>query len=227
MKLSKSSIVLCVAMLGSVAATKALTPTTALSTHQEKIDLDKLIPQQFGDWKLDPNLAAAVVNPDVLNSLNEIYSQTLSRTYINRQGERVMLSIAYGDNQSRQLQVHRPEVCYSAQGFGVSQLEKQVLQTSIGEIPVMRLVAQQGTRVEPITYWVLIGHTVVRGNVEQGMARLRYGLSGFIADGLLFRVSTISGDKQSAYATQQAFVSALMTSVPGTQRPRLVGMPAT
>ncbi len=134
-----------------------------------------------------------------------------------------MLSIAYGDNQSRQLQVHRPEVCYSAQGFNVAELDKQVLQTGVGAIPVMQLVAQQGGRVEPITYWVLIGQKVVRGNIEQGGARRGYGLSGVIADGLLFRVSTISASKQEAYAIEQAFVSSLMESIPAAQRKRLIG----
>jgi EpsI family protein len=224
-KISKSSIVIGLLMLSSVAATKVLTPTVSLSGAQEKIDLERLVPQEFGDWRLDTNGGAGVVNPEVTASLNEIYSQTLSRTYVNAQGQRIMLSVAYGDNQSRQLQVHRPEVCYSAQGFNVSQLEKRSLATSVGDIPVMNLVAQQGGRIEPITYWVLIGHTVVRGNIEQGVARLRYGLSGLIADGLLVRVSTISDDKVAAYATEQVFVNDLMRAVPATKRTRLIGGP--
>jgi EpsI family protein len=222
-KVIVASLVLGGAMLSSVVLSRVLTPTVSLSSQQGKLDLASLIPERFGDWQADQGGAAAIVNPEVAASLNEIYSQTLSRTYVNGRGERIMLSIAYGDNQSRQLQVHRPEVCYSAQGFNVAELDKQVLQTGVGAIPVMQLVAQQGGRVEPITYWVLIGQKVVRGNIEQGVARLGYGLSGVIADGLLFRVSTISASKQDAYAIEQAFVSSLMESIPAAQRKRLIG----
>jgi EpsI family protein len=222
-KVIVASLVLGAAMLSSVVLSKVLTPTVSLADQQARINLEQLIPLDFGEWKnLEAN-SAMVVNPEVAAELNEIYSQTLSRTYVNERGDRIMLSIAYGDNQSRQLQVHRPEVCYSAQGFNVSALEKKVIQTSSGAIPVMQLVAQQGGRIEPITYWVLIGQKVVRGNIEQGVARLEYGLSGKIADGLLFRVSTITADKQDAYAVEQSFVNALMARLPAQQRTRLIG----
>src|ERR1700677_940307 len=136
------------------------------------------------------------------------------RSYTNSQSKRIMLSIAYGDNQNRKLQVHRPEVCYAAQGYNISAMSRQVLKTDNATIPIMQMVAQQGARVEPITYWVLIGDKVVRGNLEQGFARVIYGLSGVIPDGLLFRVSTISGDAGDAYATEQAYVNALMQALP-------------
>lgn len=218
-----ASLVLSGAMLSSVVLSKVLTPTASLADQQTRLELESLIPQSFGEWRHHELGAAVVVNPEVTAELNEIYSQTLSRTYVNARGDTIMLSIAYGDNQSRSLQVHRPEVCYSAQGFVVSALEKTVLPTSSGDIPVMQLVAKQGPRIEPITYWVLIGHKVVRGNIEQGVARLEYGLSGTIADGLLFRVSTITADKQDAYTVQKDFVNALMARLPASQRSRLIG----
>ena len=117
-----------------------------------------------------------------------------------------MLSIAYGGEQSRTLQVHRPEVCYVAQGFRVSDMRKDDLQLGgARHVPVMRLVGQLGQRREPITYWVRFGHDVVRGNLEQGVSRLRHGLKGEIPDGLLFRVSTLSDNYESAYRAQDRF----------------------
>jgi EpsI family protein len=50
----------------------------------------------FGEWHEEANLLAQVINP---------------------QGYRIMLSIAYGKNQSDALQLHKPEICYPAQGF--------------------------------------------------------------------------------------------------------------
>lgn len=59
------------------------------------------------------------ITPELANNLDKLYSQTLTRTYINNDGYRIMLSVAYGENQlsSDVTQVHRPEFCYVAQGF--------------------------------------------------------------------------------------------------------------
>ena len=51
-----------------------------------KIDLETMIPNQFGDWKVDVMSQIVQPAPEVQNSLKEIYSQTLSRTYINSAG---------------------------------------------------------------------------------------------------------------------------------------------
>jgi EpsI family protein len=134
-----------------------------------------------------------------------------------------MLSLAYGANQSRDLQIHRPEVCYSAQGFQIISTQKTSLPISTGDIPAMQLVAKLGQRNEPITYWVRIGENVVRGNLEQGFARMQYGLSGVVADGILFRVSSIGTDNTKAYASQQQFIDDLLNSVPTSTRAYLLG----
>jgi EpsI family protein len=221
------SLVVGASMVAAAGLTRTLTPTISMASTNGRIDLESLIPARFGEWRPDPSATGGIVNPEVTAELSQIYSQTLARTYINASGERIMLSIAYGDNQSRALQVHRPEVCYSAQGFSVSDLNKEVLDTSVAQVPVMRLLTRHGERIEPITYWVLIGHTVVRGNIEQGLARMRYGLSGRIADGLLVRVSTISGNQQQAYAVEQRFIGSLLSALPAEQRVRLIGHTAT
>ena len=216
-------LLMAVAMLAAAYAGAALKPTRSLAVVGAKIDFETLIPKQFGDWRMDQAASLGIVDPQMSAELNEIYSQTLMRTYTNSQGKRIMLSIAYGDNQNRKLQVHRPEVCYAAQGYNISAMSRQVLKLDNATIPIMHMVAQQGARVEPITYWVLIGNKVVRGNLEQGFARLSYGLSGVIPDGLLFRVSTISDDAGDAYATEQAYVNALMQSLPVSSTRHLIG----
>jgi len=88
---------------------------------------------------------------------------------------------------------------------------------------VMQLVAKQGTRNEPITYWIRIGDTVARGWFEQNLARLRYGLDGKIADGVLVRISTISNDEPDSYRIQQTFLTAMLQAVNREDRFRLVG----
>ena len=202
----------------------ALRPTKLMSETHAAIVLDALIPQEFGDWKEIAGGGTQVVNPQVEAQLSEIYSQTLSRTYINSNNEIIMLSIAYGGNQSRNLQVHRPEVCYVAQGFQITSLHKNDIALSSSKVPVMQLTARHGKRVEPITYWVRMGDEIVRGNLEQGRARLKYGLSGYIPDGLLFRVSNISDtDELESYQLHQAFIQDLFKSIAQDKRTALLG----
>ena len=217
------SFILGLLMVSSAALTMVMTPSVNLADQQKQIDLETLIPAEFGDWKIDLTVATLMVNPDEKGTINKIYNQTLSRTYINNQGERVMLSIAYGIDQKKDLQVHRPEVCYRPAGFSIGELSKTFVDTTIGRVPAMRLVAKQGTRNEPITYWIRVGDTLTRGWFEQKMASINYGLTGKIPDGLLFRVSTISNDEQESYRIQQAFLTTLLQAVRSEDRHWLVG----
>src|SRR5262245_9293863 len=201
----------------------ALAPTERMADGRRGFALEDAIPRAFGDWRVNPLVAPVTVAPDVQAELDKIYDQILSRTYVNGRGDMVMLSIAYGGTQNRSMQVHRPEVCYPAQGFRVGDLEKTSLRAGAQELPVMRLIAQKGVRTEPITYWIRVGDRVVRGNIELGFARLAYGLGGRVPDGLLVRVSTISRDAGAAYAVQGDFVTALLGALPPDTRALLVG----
>lgn len=196
---------------------------TPVAVKVGQVNLEAIIPGEFGDWKTDLSLASPLVNPEVKEDINKIYSQTLSRTYINKQGERIMLAIAYGADQSTDLHVHRPEVCYRSGGYSVGTLTKTFVDTTIGRIPVMHLVAKQGMRNEPITYWIRVGDSLTRGWFEQKLAAFNYGLAGEVPDGLLFRISTISNDEQDSYRIQQAFLISLMRAVRSEDRHWLVG----
>jgi EpsI family protein len=191
--------------------------------HQAAINLETIIPRDFDGWKIDFITAALVVNPDDNSLLNKIYNQTLSRTYSNNEGEQVMLSLAYGRDQSSDLHVHRPEICYATSGYDISDMTKTFVDTSIGRIPVMHLVAKQGSRNEPITYWIRVGDSLTRGWFEQKLTAIAYGLTGKVPDGLLVRVSTISNNEQDSYRIQQAFLTALLQSVRSEDRHWLVG----
>jgi hypothetical protein len=81
------------AMLAAAAGAVALKPTIRMA-EQRPVNLEKMIPQQFGDWKLDQSVMPLSGRPGDTGQADEIYSQVLSRTYINSKGERVMLSIA-------------------------------------------------------------------------------------------------------------------------------------
>ena len=210
-------------MLVAAGLALAMTPTQKIADNGPQVDLEAMIPKQFGDWALDDALALLMVSPEVETTLNRFYNQTLSRTYVNKQGERIMLSVAYGGDQSTAMQVHRPEVCYASQGFQIGNMSKAFIETNGTKLPVMNLVATQGSRIEPITYWVMIGNSAVRGNLEQGFARLKYGLTGKIPSGILIRVSTISANESQSYRTEEQFVRDMLEVVPAQHRKVLIG----
>jgi EpsI family protein len=216
------SVILGLLMVSSAALTRVMTPTVQ-TANQNQFNLDTLIPSEFNDWKIDLSTTSPLVNPEVKGTIDKLYSQTLSRTYLNKKGERVMLSIAYGSDQSTDLQIHRPEVCYLSGGFDVGKMTKTFVDTTIGRIPVMHLVAKMGTRNEPISYWIRVGDSLTRGWFEQKWTSFTYGLTGKVPDGLLFRVSTISNDEQDSYRIQQVFLSNLLQAMQNKDRYWLVG----
>lgn len=228
MQILTKSIVIVIAMLLAAGATKALTPKLLYSqAHYPGYLLEQSIPKNFGEWRLDQTGTSTIVSPSLQQELDKFYSETVSRTYINSQGDKVMLSFAYGGDQGRALQVHKPEVCYEAQGFKIVYDAKGAISAKTGTIPVRRLVAQMGSRIEPITYWIRSGNAIVTGWYEQNKVRITTGLiDGEIADGLLVRVSTIKADKESAFKIHDQFIAALMQHTNELDHEMLLGTKA-
>lgn len=213
------------AMLLAAGLALALTPTRKMADPEAPVVLEQLVPREFGDWKIDPSIAPLMISPDLQAKLDKLYNQTLSRTYINKQGERIMLSIAYGGDQTGDMQVHLPEVCYPAQGFQVLSNQPGDLVTRFGAIPVRRLETNlREQRWEPVTYWITIGDQYVTGRIQRKFAQVAYGLNGTIADGLLFRVSSIERESGKAFAAQAVFVNQLFEAIDSASRKRLAGL---
>lgn len=223
--LSKNLILLALMFATSVAAV-VLRPTIKIADQRPETNLEQLIPKQFGDWHAVEQPHAQIINPQQTELLNKLYTQTLARTYVNAQGSIVMLSIAYGANQSDEVALHYPEVCYPAQGFQVYSNDKAVLSTGSGEIRVRRLVTRLGERNEPVTYWSVIGDKVVQGGIETKLEQIKYGFKGQIPDGLLFRVSVLDRDSTQAFALTDAFIAQLVATLPSSARLRLTGLGA-
>jgi len=217
-------IILCLLMLASVILSYLLSPTQKLADARPKIDLETMIPTQFGDWQIDTSIVPILASPDVQEKLDAIYNQVLARTYINSKNERVMLSISYGGDQSNDnYQVHRPEYCYKAQGFELTSANDEFLNTPVGELPIRRLEAFLDNRHEPITYWIVIGEKATLPGWGRKLAQMRYGLTGIIPDGMLVRVSSIMDDDQKAYGLQEQFISMLLMSVDPSDLYRVTG----
>jgi EpsI family protein len=224
MKIVPLAIALACAMVLVSAGSIAARPSQKASAAGSSFSLEDAVPRRFGDWREVQQETAQVVNPQTQQLLDKLYSQILTRTYVNSNGYRIMLSLAYGDDQRGGLAAHRPEVCYPAQGFALLGTSESQLDTPFGAIAARRLNTRLGQRNEPITYWFNVGDTTIRNKFEQRIVEIRLGLSGQIPDGLLFRVSSIDDLPQRGYDMQQAFVLDLLKNVGAKERTRLAGL---
>jgi EpsI family protein len=199
-------------------------PGTKAADVGPAISLETMIPRQFGDWLEAPERIVQVVNPQTQELLDKLYSQVLTRTYVNAGGYRIMLSMAYGSDQRGNLQAHKPEICYPAQGFTLHRSEPSQLATPFGAISAQRLYMTRGPREEPVTYWFTVGDKAVQGKLQKRLVDLRYVLTGRIPDGMLFRVSSIDPDQARANGMQDQFISQLLQAVAPAERKRLSGL---
>lgn len=217
------AVVVLALMLSALAVAHAWRPTRHLADMRAKVDLEAVFPKQFGDWRIDDAIPVQLIAPDLQAVLDKIYNQVLSRTYINSNGEHILLSVAYGGDQSDGTRAHRPEVCYPAQGFQIVASEKSQIDVIDRTLPVRQLVARQGSRNEPITYWVTVGESIALSGTEQKLAQLRYTTRGIVPDGMLVRVSNIRTDVAASYAMQQDFIRQMAQAIDPALRAQVIG----
>ena len=213
-------------MLASAAMGWAFHPVAEQqrSSTESRFVLERDVPTQFGDWTSVANAPGIVTNPELQQAIDRLYSQVLTRTYRNRDGYHVMLSIAYGEDQRGGLQAHRPEVCYPGQGFKLLSNEEAQIVTVLGTISGRQLVTRNGSRHEPVTYWFNVGDKPVSGRLERRLEEIRLVLSGMVPDGLLFRVSSVDPQTERALREQERFIAQMMLALRPDVRRKMAGL---
>jgi EpsI family protein len=213
-------------MFGASLLAQHFTPRTMLASVRPNVNLERMVPTRFGQWHVDESQAVAVADLSANELSDRIYADVLSRTYVNKAGDRIMLAIAYGKDQSESLQVHTPEYCYPAQGYSIGEPTLAMFDLAGRQHSIVRLVAKGngGARIEPVSYWVVMGdHVVTHGQKQRRNVRFFYGFKGYVPDGVFFRVSSLGGDVSRQYDIQQAFIKDMFSSVPEDVRDRLAG----
>jgi EpsI family protein len=209
---------MCSASIGAVVAR----PGIKEMDSKPAISLESIVPKEFGDWHEEPQQTLQVVNPQSRELLDKVYSQILERIYVNADGYRIMLSLAYASDQ-RNFRAHYPEACYTAAGFTLHRKDLTQLATPFGEIPVARLFMTRGSREEPLTFWLRIGDKAMLG-WQSRIVELGYTLTGQVPDGLLFRVSSIDPNQTRANQMQDEFINQLLKAVSPVERKQLTGL---
>jgi EpsI family protein len=213
-------------MLVAIAAARELTPEQSFKTSIP--DFASIVPKQFGDWKEVPSpyVQIDLATGDDL-STEQPYDAVLMRTYSNNKGEQVMLALAYGRQQKQDVKIHRPEVCYEAQGYAVAGRTPVDFQLAPGAVAIQgtQMLAKNRDRVEAVSYWVRIGDIFPRSASQSRWYIFRQGMSGKVPDGILVRASSVQTSADGtdrAYQTQHQFLGDLVNALPPESKRLLV-----
>ncbi len=160
------------------------------------------------------------------------------RAYGNSRGDVVLLALAYGRNQRQEVKIHRPDVCYTAQGFQLverSSVALPVQGTHGAQVSGMRMLVKAPGRVEAVSYWIRIGDVFtdnawsIRYHIFQpghGGARGGWCARARVADRAGAGCEGRSPDAASAerYRVQEAFLSDLGSRAAGSRSSPSVGL---
>lgn len=184
-------------------------------------ELEGLIPTRIGQWNFETKSGLVLPPDDPLS--DSLYSDILTRVYVSEGRPPVMLLIAYSNTQNGMLQVHRPEVCYPAGGYSLSETKIKSLDIAPGmKIPARFFSATSASRTEQVMYWTRIGDESPTSWIDQRAAVVRANLNRVIPDGILVRISTVLPDYASAGPVLEEFAAALVRPLPPTGRKLLV-----
>ena len=174
--------------------------------------LENLVPKSIGPW----NYVAAsglVVPPDD-QLVQAVYSQLLTRVYWDGETSPVMLLIAQSGSQTGFLQIHRPETCYTAGGYKISEVMPHPIRVGPKVVSANMMDASSGGPTEHVVYWTRVGRMMPMSWKEQKLAVAEQNLQRIVPDAILVRVSSVSDDRDAALAAIDRFVRAMLDSVP-------------
>ena len=193
---------------GVTAARMPNEPINYLGDHK----LEAIVPKAIGRWKFVS--ASGLVVPTEDQFALTIDSQQLTRVYWDKVGAPIMLLIAAGNNQTGFLQVHRPEICYSAAGFELGEVQPQPVQVGGGrQIIANKLRATREGESEWLLYWTRVGTQIPSSWARQRLAVAVDNLNQIIPDAILIRASIIMPDGNEAERILGEFIEAMVTSV--------------
>lgn len=222
--MNRRDLVLGGAMLGAAGGALALTPRKRLVLLGDAV-LEDVIPKKIADWDYYPS--TDFVLPKSPGSLSDrLYSQTVARLYVSPTKLPMIMVIAYGAVQNDLLQLHRPEACYSAVGFTITQSRAATVPIK-GQavLPVRQLTAVTDAREEQISYWTRIGDDLPTDGSEQRRVKLQQQMRGYLSDGILVRVSAVAGNFAEVFDQLSLFSQALVLATDPAYRQVLVGRP--
>lgn len=227
--LTAKALVLSLALASAAATAVIATPT--LHEITDAPSLEQVLPSEFGGWKTLPNPTLQVgLTTGGETSTDQPYDQSVMRSYVDGRGHLIQVAVAWGKKQRQEIKIHRPELCYPAQGLPVKDLKTvtlPVVSPASGEQVVgKRMLAEHRSgQMEAVSYLIRIGSIYSEGAVDTRMHIFKEGLAGRLPDGVLLRVSQVVADKAAlddTYERQEKFMAELVAATPEQARSLLI-----
>ncbi|KQT34468.1 exosortase C-terminal domain/associated protein EpsI [Methylophilus sp. Leaf414] len=216
----KTALILFVTSLIFLAIATSLKPQKHYSSGFD--NFENSIPKEFGDWKEAPQLTPQVSLVSDNKSLqNQIYDDVIMRTYVNKDGAKIMLALAYVKEQRQDVKVHQPEICYPAQGFQMLSSKVSVFNMPVSSSPVVgkRQVYSGSSHQEAVSYWIRVADETLLTGIQMRLKIIEDGLfKGRLDDGVLVRVSSITNNESDVskfYQLHDQFLRELTATVEG------------
>ena len=185
-------------------------------------ELEKLIPTHVGEWRFLTSSGLVMPPPDEASAT--LYDQVFTRIYTAPNKPSIALLIAYSSVQNGLLQLHRPEICYPANGFRLSDTVLSPLRLPDGrEIETRSFAASGPQRSEYVFYWTRLGDYLPDSWLDQRLAVVKANLRGQIPDGILVRASVFSEADPQARDDLKRFMEELLANLSPRGLQLLVG----
>ncbi|MFQ6334972.1 exosortase C-terminal domain/associated protein EpsI [Methylophilus sp. 3sh_L] len=179
----------------------------------QSLNFEQSIPRVVGSW-VEVQQATPQVNvvSDEKTLINQLYDDTLMRTYADAQGHQVMVALAYAKEQRQDVKIHQPDVCYPAQGYQLIHSELKQFTNLGSRVPVFgkQQLYHGQNHYEAVSYWIRVGDRSMTSGLQMRLKIIQDGLlKRRLDDGILVRVSTVVADEsqvKEAYAIQEKFL---------------------
>jgi len=184
--------------------------------------LAALVPKQIGGWRVVGTYGVVVAEEGT--GPTGPYDDLLTRIYESQTLPPITLLIAYVASQRADVRLHRPEACYPAAGFSLSNHE--VVRFRLAGTPMISaqmILAESAMRTEQLLYWTRVGNEFPTSNVAQIGAFFHGNLAGDMPDGVLVRLSVPGRDRARARAALRTFLDALRAQASPTTARLLFG----
>ncbi len=181
-----------------------------------------MVPDTVGRWRFQQSSGLVLPPDDAMQ--DRLYDNLVTRTYSDGSDQALMFLIAYKNYQDGVLQLHRPEICYPAGGYTLTNTLPVAVPIGRGEQLQANSFSANGTeRDEQVLYWTRIGKYFPTRWRDQRFAVLRANLDGINPDGLLARVSMTGDNMRGSMPRMAEFIAELRANSPPLLRRVLFG----
>lgn len=197
---------------------------TYLKPHEHyaknESNFENNIPRVINGWvEVEQSTPQVSVVSDEKSLINQLYDDTLMRTYADKDGNQVMVALAYAKEQRQDVKIHQPDICYPAQGYQMRKTDIvsfDQLKTTAPVIGKRQLYYGQN-HFEAVSYWIRVGDRTMTSGLQMRLKIIADGLfNRRLDDGILVRVSSVIPDESKAalaYELQEKFLTEFVGSV--------------